>query len=329
MSHDLIERYIYAVLKNLPARQRADIEAELKELISDMLEERCADLVPSERDIRVVLTELGTPSELAAKYHSDGEKCLIGPPYYSKYKLVMKIVSISVVFGMSMVSLITTLMGETSSWYMGLFSWLGNTFSSLIWAFAFVTALFAFFQWRNVDFGPELGDDLSSLPPVPKKDEVISRWECIAGIVISVLFAVVFLFAPQMITAVLGEAGNFEFIPVFNIQEIQRIWYLILSFSALGILKECVKLYEGRYTKLLAAVTVATNCVSGVFSWLFLANGKVINLQFIRSMSELFGPNETLIVHAFENFHLFFLGVILFALVLDTALVVYKAIKYN
>lgn len=65
MEHELIERYLYAVTKQLPAKSRRDIERELRSLIGDMLEERCGEIAPTERDIRVVLTELGTPTELA------------------------------------------------------------------------------------------------------------------------------------------------------------------------------------------------------------------------------------------------------------------------
>lgn len=62
--NDLIERYIYAVTKRLPQKVQKDISDELRTLIDDMLAERCGELVPEEKDIRVVLTELGTPEEL-------------------------------------------------------------------------------------------------------------------------------------------------------------------------------------------------------------------------------------------------------------------------
>ena len=71
MHQDLIKRYIYAVTKTLPARMREDVEKELHSLISDMLEERCQDMPPTEHDVLVVLTELGRPAELAAKYRPE------------------------------------------------------------------------------------------------------------------------------------------------------------------------------------------------------------------------------------------------------------------
>lgn len=106
MKHDLIERYIYAVTKRLPAKSREDISQELRGLIDDMLAERCGQRTPTDKDVRVVLTELGSPSELHAKYDEDADKCLIGQPYYSTYKFVLKIVLISVAVGMTVSNLI-------------------------------------------------------------------------------------------------------------------------------------------------------------------------------------------------------------------------------
>ena len=65
--NDLIERYLYAITRRLPAKQCADVAEELRTLISDMLDERCGNLPPTAKDVRVVLTELGTPGEVVRK----------------------------------------------------------------------------------------------------------------------------------------------------------------------------------------------------------------------------------------------------------------------
>ena len=84
MKNELIDRYVYAVTRRLPARLRNDIDKELHSLIEDMLEARCGGLMPEDRDVRVILTELGTPSELAMRYMPEGRDHLIGPAYYSQ-----------------------------------------------------------------------------------------------------------------------------------------------------------------------------------------------------------------------------------------------------
>ncbi|MFP3155983.1 hypothetical protein LQZ18_16485 [Lachnospiraceae bacterium ZAX-1] len=44
------------------------MEKELHGLIADALEVRCGDFEPTDADMKAVLTELGTPEQLAAKY---------------------------------------------------------------------------------------------------------------------------------------------------------------------------------------------------------------------------------------------------------------------
>ena len=72
MDSELIRRYVYAVTKRLPRKSREDVAKELNTLIADMLEERCGQVLPTEKDVRVVLTELGTPAELYDQYSGEG-----------------------------------------------------------------------------------------------------------------------------------------------------------------------------------------------------------------------------------------------------------------
>jgi hypothetical protein len=91
-TNDLIERYVYAISRQLPAKSREDTAKELRTLIADMLAERGAEQEPSEEDVRAVLTELGRPDELAQKYLPAQRNCLIGQPHFRVYQLVLKIV---------------------------------------------------------------------------------------------------------------------------------------------------------------------------------------------------------------------------------------------
>lgn len=119
MHQDLIERYIYAVIKTLPTRMREDVERELHSLISDMLEERCQDMPSTEHDVLVVLTELGRPAELAAKYRPERASYLIGPGYYAAYKFLLGLVLAAVAFGLAVASVITAC-AAAQPWYLAL-----------------------------------------------------------------------------------------------------------------------------------------------------------------------------------------------------------------
>ena len=142
---------------------RADVSQELRTVIDDMLTERCGEVTPTEKDIRVVLAELGTPHELYEQYNPDSDKCLIGSPYYSTYKYVMKIVIICVCVGITLATIFSPLAAAFGSdspssaasvtlFFREYFVDLLTTLpSALVFAFAFVTILFAVFYHKNIN----------------------------------------------------------------------------------------------------------------------------------------------------------------------------------
>lgn len=81
--NDMMERYIYEVIRRVPKKQREEIRLELEELISDMMEQE-------EAGMEAVLTKLGNPRDFAQKY-SGRHNYLIGPEYYGDYCWVMKV----------------------------------------------------------------------------------------------------------------------------------------------------------------------------------------------------------------------------------------------
>lgn len=323
MKNELIDRYVYAVTRRLPARLRNDIDKELHSLIEDMLEARCDGLMPEERDVRVVLTELGTPPELAAKYMPEGRDHLIGPAYYSNYKMVTGIVLASVAFGLILSGFISFFTDTQQALYITLFSWIGTLITGLIAAFGAVTFIFAVFERKNVALN--FGGELDTLPPVPEKKSVIPKGEPIAGIVFSVIFCVIFLAAPQIICAKFG--ADQPFIPVFNVDLIHQLWYIFVALTILGIARESFKLYEGRYTKRLAVVTVVTDILSAALTLVLLSSQQILNNAFIAEAS-LSLSNE-IVTGLLTYFNLFFMAVILFCLLLDMGVTLFKGFWYD
>lgn len=324
MKNELIDRYVYAVTRRLPARLRNDIDKELHSLIEDMLDARCGGLMPEDRDVRVILTELGTPSELAMRYMPEGRDHLIGPAYYSQYKMVTGIVLASVTFGLVLSGFISFFTDSSEALYFTLFSWIGTLITGLIAAFGAVTFIFAVFERKNIalNFG---GSELDSLPPVPEKKSVIPKGEPIAGIIFSVIFCVIFLAAPQIICAKFG--ADQPFIPVFNVDLIHQLWYIFVALTILGIARESFKLYEVRYTKRLAIVTVVTDILSAALTLVLLSSQQILNSAFIAGASPILS-NEV-ITGILTYFNLFFMAVILFCLLLDMGVTLFKGFWYN
>ncbi len=335
MTNDLIERYIYAATKRLPGKIRADVSNELRTIIDDMLTERCGNTTPSEKDIKVILTELGTPQELYEQYNPDSDKCLIGSPYYSTYKYVLKIVLICAASGITLAAVISSLIsgfGNTdfltvNSFIIFFRDLFVRTFetvpSALVWAFAFVTILFAIFYHKNIKI--DNTGNLDNLPSVPVKKEKISKAEPIVGIAISIAFMSVFLICPQIFS--FGITKTNTWIPIFNIDTIHSTWYIIVLFGILGIIRESVQLIEGRRNKKVMVTTIVTNVLSAVMTVIWLARDNILNSDFIDFVTSYFPDKGEAIPPVLSNFQLLFMGVILLALAIDTIDTVVKTYK--
>lgn len=323
MNHDLIERYIYAVTKRLNRKQRDDVAQELRTLIDDMLTERCGERIPAEKDVRIVLTELGTPQELYSQYAEDANACLIGQPYYTTYKFVMKIVLCAVAAGMTISSVILQIL-EPQHMLGAMASWLTYVWEGMLGSFGIVTLLFAFFYQKQIKITDPFNFD--DLPPVPKKNEVISKWESIAGIVFCIFFAVLFLAAPQIICiGVTDHQGSL--VPVLDTQEVRCSWYIIVAFAVCGVIRESVQLQEGRYNSKVLATALITNFISAVLAIWWLLGFNLLNMQYLTNIATVFPDADNIAYQIFCRFDLFLVGVMLFALILDTADVTVKTLK--
>ncbi|MFC6929604.1 hypothetical protein ACFQHO_04040 [Actinomadura yumaensis] len=80
-ANTLTDRYVREVARRVPAGQRDDIATELRATIADTVEARDAEPGAAERE---VLTEMGDPVRLAARY-ADRPLALIGPDLYPAY----------------------------------------------------------------------------------------------------------------------------------------------------------------------------------------------------------------------------------------------------
>jgi len=279
-ANDLIHRYVYQVTKRLPEAQRADIEAELRGLIDDMLTARGSD--PTQDDVIEVLRELGRPAELAAKY-SDRKRYLIGPEYFDLYLLIVKIVLAATAFGMALALIIgyttkppATIPGAVANFF-------ASIISALFQAFAWVTGIFALIErWTKGSPAKTMPWNPVDLPPVPTEKATIKRSEPIVGIVFTVLFLVLLNAAPQLFSAYITVNGVLHMAPVFDFTVYYRLLPLIDVMICVGIAKELLRLIVGRYTLSLSLVLVALNVVAMImFICLFGPSSGVWNPNFM------------------------------------------------
>lgn len=318
MQHDLVERYIYAVKRGLPPKLKADVEQELRSHISDKLSDRSGDVLPTDTDVKVVLTELGSPKELAEKYSPDKLKALISGTYFTTYKFVLKIVALCVIFGLLVSNIIEIVFGAV--WYEELFDFFASLVLSLLTSFSIVTLIFAIFERRGVNI--ETGSSLDDLPTVPKKNEEIKIGETITGIVLSVVFYIVFIALP----GIMGWFFDGAFIPLFNVEVARSMWYLTLAMTVIGIAKAVYGMHEGRYTPALCVFSIVADMVSFALTCVFFSHRTLINQEFISLLSRIIDGDATIVVTIFNNFGVFMIAVITLALVVEIIEMIVKGI---
>ncbi|MCK5129837.1 MAG: hypothetical protein KAQ68_08300 [Clostridiales bacterium] len=199
---ELVEKYLYAIGKKLPRKQKRDIVEELRSLIIDNLEDRVKEGEPTDEDISQILIEMGSPAEVAKKYCT-GTQWLIGPQLYDMYLMMCKIVLGALLLGYS-VSIVVSLFSSLSGSGFGQIMWyiaknLLSIIPGILAAIGAVTLIFAIIERTSkkpldIDFAEGGKWNPSKLEPIPKKEEVVKPIESILGIVFTVFVLVLFYF---------------------------------------------------------------------------------------------------------------------------------------
>lgn len=295
--NELIERYLYDVTKRLPEKQKKDIEEELRTLIEDMLSEYEGNGREESENIKVVLEELGDPAKLALKYR-EGEDHLIGGIYYPTYCQVLKIVLICVAVGMGISAIISFFVAEGSNGADAVkvvmetvekgFANIAAIPGALLQAFACVTLIFFLMERNQVKLNEnqELWS-VTNLPPVPTKKAVISKSDCIVGIVFGVLFVVLLICAPEFAGAWVTNVttGEMVAVSVFNLSIWNRILPLLVISLCLGILDDFVKLIVGCYNLTVMYVSVFCSIVSLIVTVYLFKAYDLFNPGFVEELS--------------------------------------------
>lgn len=295
----LLDRYIHEVGRFLPRKERADILTELKSSVVDTLEDRYGN-EPDQAQTAEFLKELGTPRDVAASYHPQGQY-LLGPALYPLFRMVAGIV-IAAVLG-----------AQLLAWGIGIFV-AGDPFSPLEMLASLINSVPASLGWVLITFlilqyfdaKPDLGEepwDPNTLPEInPEQD--LKRGELVTGLVFGTLFLVLVTLFPQWIGFITTPGGKFYPNPVI-------LDYLVLIQVSLlaNILMEIYLLWRGRWDNLTRfiklglegfSIVILALLVQGHTVWLAArSSGGIFDaLEAISTMSD--GGWELVGMHAFR-----------------------------
>jgi hypothetical protein len=207
---NLIDRYIAEVGKDLPRKNRLDIEAEILSALEDMLTERSHNTgTPVDEQMIVeVLKEYGSPRKVAASYLP--ERYLIGPQLYSAFLSAMKLIlpilaAVALVkIGLSLGQVSLTFENIFVTLFEGVFEFLGSAMTAL----GSMVVLFAILQRTLPEFKEEPGEwDPRKLPEATSRNRV-EVWSSVLEACAAAFGIVLFNFFPGLITISYQNAGQ-------------------------------------------------------------------------------------------------------------------------
>jgi len=212
---NLIDKYIAEVGKHLPRRNRADIEAEIRSTLEDMLEERKqAQGTMDDAAIIELLKEYGAPRKVAESYV--GPRYLVGPRMYPFFEMVTRIVLI-VLTAVTLAGIGISLAksGMTGPEFLKtLGSSILSLVGALIAAFGNIVLVFAILErvLPKTDFEKEMEDwDPKELASEPDPERV-SLGKEIIGIFFTILVLVILNLYPNLIGFGFFNEGHWTFI---------------------------------------------------------------------------------------------------------------------
>jgi hypothetical protein len=225
---NLIDKYIAEIGKHLPRRNRADIEAEIRSTLEDMLDERMqasgAKGPLDEAIVMQLLKEYGSPREVAATYYPHQHQYLIGPRLFPIFERVVRIV-LAIVAGASVIGLGVGL-AETGlagpEFVSTLGEWAGGLFSGLIAAFGNIVLVFAIMERTQAakEFEKEFAKESKAWDPNELKSEPdpdrIDIADHIATVIFTFLGLVVLNLYPSLFAIRFFSNGTWTTIPILT-----------------------------------------------------------------------------------------------------------------
>ncbi|MCE7946630.1 MAG: hypothetical protein DYG88_04290 [Chloroflexi bacterium CFX4] len=239
---DLIERYIHQVGRYLPRGERAEIEAELRSLIQDKLDDRYTG-APSPEAVASVLAELGYPHQMAASY--GGGQYLIGPELYPSLMIVLRhgwlVVPAAVLFLNAFGALISAQPRPLLAWLLETVFGIGQA----VFIFsAVVVLIFVVIQRSGVALSPEKPFDPSTLPEVDDP-RLVERFEATFGIAFGTFITLLLLY----FLSVGGLTLRFPLSDPSDVLPVPRLWLaLLILVSAAIIILYVVVLRRNRWS---------------------------------------------------------------------------------
>lgn len=236
----LMDKYIAEVGRHLPRKNRADIEAEIRSTLEDMLDDRRQTRGAADDAVVVeLLKEFGPPQEVASRYQTHQHQYLIGPRMFPIFGLVSRVV-FAVLIALSLVGLGTDLV-KTGFTAVGFASsvgeWFASTLSGLMTALGYIVLVLAIIERTTVgrNFEKESKEwDPRELNNAPDPDQ-IDPPDHIFTIIFTFLGLVILNLYPNLLALRFVNNGLQTSVPILTEMFFRFLpWINVMSLILIG-----------------------------------------------------------------------------------------------
>jgi len=280
---EVIDRYVHEIGEHLPWNLRADVEAELRSLLMDSLEERAraAERPPDPLLAEAVIREFGAPEEVAKRYLPQ-DQYLIGPRLFPAYQVAVKI-AIIVVAAASGGLFIAALVGSAAGNREGLdllavAHTIWQVAVGIFFNLALVTLVFAIIervQARREATAPAWSPAM--LPPVKDPDRIAQ-----AGMVLEMYLilvaAVLFNFYPEWVG--MAFVNGRVHLMSFLLPGFATYMPLVNVFWALDFALHLIVLSHGRWRSETRAAELGLGLYGAVILYLVITGPPMFRFDF-------------------------------------------------
>lgn len=293
MTATLTDRYIWAVQRSLPERQRDDIDRELRGTIADTIDGKTeGGASPAEAE-RATLVELGDPYRLAAGY-ADRPLHLIGPKVFPDYIRLLKVLFIIVL----PIVIAAVLLGQLLATHGDIGRSFGATVGitvSVVAHFGFWTTLVFALIERSPDYKATVWNP-DTLPQLPIQGS-IKFADTIAAIVWYAILAGAMIWAQTV--SIYREDG--AAVPIFD--PALGLWLAYFLALPLLALVFRIVLYRLRHwTWPLVGVSILGTLAFGIPALWVVVTGRLMNPAFLDRLPDgvapLFAPEGVVTIVA-------------------------------
>jgi hypothetical protein len=279
---EVIDRYVHEIGEYLPGNIRADVEAELRSLLMDSVEERAraAGRPPDSRLAETVICEFGAPKEVAKRYLPQ-DQYLIGPRLFPSYQLAVKIAVIVIAAasgGLLIAAIVGSVAGHRQSPDLSTVAHsIWQVVTGVFFNLALVTLVFAIIervQARREATAPAWSPAM--LPPV-KDPNRISQAGMVIQMYLILAFAVLFNFYPEWVGMVVVN-GRVH-LTGFLLPAFAAYMPLVNVFWALDFALHLTVLSQGRWRRETRGAELALGLYNAVILYLIIAGPPVFKFD--------------------------------------------------